>query len=72
MAWDLEKLSEDSIAARSAAISTEAIVSKFVNGKIQGVAYSAGQKTALLTAFTAQVEATKTYNDAIQAQIDAN
>ena len=72
MAWDLDKLANDSIAARNGATSAEKIVSTFVNGKVQGVDYTGPQKTALKDAFVAQVVAAETALAAVRTQIDAN
>ena len=72
MAWDLPKLAADSIVARGATATAESIVSTFVIGKVHGVNYTTGQKTAIRDAFVAQVEVAETALAAVRVQIDAN
>ena len=72
MAFDLEQLETDAQTANDSASAALVAIRGFRRGKIAGVSYTAGQKTALRSQFDDDARAVKTANDAIIAQLDAN
>lgn len=72
MAFDLDQLQEDAQVANDKASAVLVAIRGFINGKVAGQGYTAGQKNALKAQFDADVREVKVAVDAIVAQLDAN
>lgn len=72
MAFDLDQLQEDAQVANDKASAVLVAVRGFINGKVAGTKYTAGQKTALRNQFDADARVVQAAINAVVAQLDAN